>query len=239
MLANTDPSLLLFLYLLVALLSGPTFYLLLRLIVHVILWLFPDPVVDEGQQPSNNLELELRPDTHVGCPDGLCYLPLFHKRMRPRVIRQIGHFPSIIALTIVSKSYRRNVRGVLELIGDGVAHFEPDIREGLVWDIIESMMARFDLVGGSQLTRISYLPPDGYSYLQFFITTKRNEILEALGPNPLLQTIININPAYHCVITGVVLEKGTGHLLFERDFSIDGWTQALAWNACHPGVRIG
>jgi hypothetical protein len=28
-------------------------------------------------------------------------------------------------------------------------------------------------------------------------------------------------------------------LCFETGYLIDGWTQVLAWNACHPEVRIG
>ena len=84
MLADTNPSLLVFLYLLAAMLGGPALYVLLYSVTHIILWLFPAPVIDGVQQSSNtnNMQLELQPDTHVGCPDGLCYLPLFNTRNR-------------------------------------------------------------------------------------------------------------------------------------------------------------
>src|ERR1700683_3564649 len=144
-----------------------------------------------------------------------------------------------MALLMVSKFYRRNLKGVLTVIGDGLAHFEEDNKGGLVWDMLEAMMTRFDLVGGQHLTIISLFPPDRYSYLELFIPTSRNEILEALRPTPLLQTIVNINPTYRFSITGAVLEREAGLFWFERGFRIDGWTQVLAWNACHPGARIG
>jgi hypothetical protein len=233
MLIDTDPGTFVLLLFIGAVLFGPFLYGSSYLIAYVCLW---------RQRPSNadNLQLgELQPHTHVGHPDGLCYLPLFKNRYHSRVIRQIGHFPSIIALARVSKSYRVNARGVLTVIGDGVAHFEPNRREGLVWDVIEAMMARFDLVGGQHLTRASFSPPDGYGYIELFIPTKRNEILEVLGPNPLLQTIINVNPAYRFSAKGALLEKEAGHLWFETGHLIDGWMQVLAWNACHPGVRCG
>jgi hypothetical protein len=232
MLVNTDPNLLLLVFI-AAILGGPTLYVFLRIIAHIILWLFPAPIVDEVQLN------ELRPDTYIGCPDGLCYLPLFKKQHHPRVIRQIGHFPSIRALVIVSKSYRANPRGVLKVIGDGVGHFEPNRREGLVWDLVEEMMTQFDLIGGRHLTRVSILPPDGYSYVELFMDIKHNEILTVLGPNPLLQTVIDINPAYRFGVKGWVFEREAGHLCFETGHLIDRWMQVLAWNACHPGVRFG
>ena len=56
MLANTNPSLLIFLILMAAMLGGSALYVLLYLIVHVILWLFLVPVVNEVQPVEIQLE---------------------------------------------------------------------------------------------------------------------------------------------------------------------------------------
>ena len=56
MLANTNPSLLIFLILMAAMPGGSALYVLLDLIVHVILWLFLVPVVNEVQPVEIQLE---------------------------------------------------------------------------------------------------------------------------------------------------------------------------------------
>ena len=40
--------------------------------------------------PEHQPPIELGPETLVGCPDGLCYLPLFIKGCHSRVINQIS-----------------------------------------------------------------------------------------------------------------------------------------------------
>ena len=89
-----------------------------------------------NEPQSNELQLE----THVGCPDAICYLQMFEMRHQDHIFAYLGYFPTIIAITSVLKSFRRKVKGKLEFIGDGVAHFEQSIGEGLVWDIVEGLV---------------------------------------------------------------------------------------------------
>jgi hypothetical protein len=181
MLVDTDPQTFIVLVLIAACLGGPAIYLILYIIISLILWISP---INESS-PS-----ELQPETRVGCPDGLCYLPLFKTRYHLRITEQIGHFPSILALSAVPTSYRRKAKGTLTIIRDGLAHYEPAVSGGLAWDIVGEVMTRFDLIGGRQLSRLSFKLPEGYSY-QLFVPTVRNEILKIVGPHPFLQTIIN------------------------------------------------
>src|ERR1700683_2860676 len=120
MLINMDPGVFV---IIATALFGPFLYACLYIISYIIsLW--------SQQPPTNNFQLnELQPDTHVGCPNGLCYLPLFVQTYHPRIINRIGHFPSVLALTTIPTLYRTKVRGVFRIIGDGVAHFEPNNRE--------------------------------------------------------------------------------------------------------------
>jgi len=71
-----------------------------------------------------NESIRLCPDTRVGCSNGLCYLPMFLTKYHHHIMPELGHFPTIIALSNVSSSYRRKIKGKLVLIEDGVAHFE-------------------------------------------------------------------------------------------------------------------
>jgi hypothetical protein len=87
-------------------------------------------------------------------------------------------------------------KGMLNIIGDGVVHFEPDKNGGLVWEMMDNMMSWFDLIGSRQLKILSFAPPEGYSYLELFVSDSRNKILRNLGPNPLLHTVISINSNY-------------------------------------------
>ena len=108
--------------------------------------------------PEDQPPVELGPDTHVGCPDGLCYLHMFMSRYHDLITRRLGHFPSTLALSTFSKLYRRNLaRGKLELIGDGLAHYEPDVSGDLVWEIVEKLTIPLDLIGGRNLVKI---PPN-------------------------------------------------------------------------------
>lgn len=45
---------------------------------------------------------------------------------------------------------RKRIRGRLEIIGDGVAHFERDLNEGYVWDFLEGLATQFELIGGER-----------------------------------------------------------------------------------------
>jgi hypothetical protein len=182
---------------------------------------------------------ELQPDTHVGCSDGLCYLRLFKQQYHIRLTEQLGHFPSIFAISVINKSYRTRARGELEIIGDGMAHFEPDRKGGLVWDIVKDVMGRFSFISGGELSTLSFNPPAGYSYLKLFVPTKHNEILSMLGPNPLLHSVINIDPAYCLSIKGFLLEKEGFLKVVKASIEMEAWVQVIVWDDFCQGVRVG
>src|ERR1700683_271337 len=102
---------------------------------------------------------------------------MFKKTRHTSIIKQLGHFPTILALTTIPAIYRKKVKGKLELIGDSLAHFEPDTSEGLVWEAVEDMVSQFDLIGSRQLCMVSFMPPEGYSYLELFIPERQNVVL--------------------------------------------------------------
>jgi hypothetical protein len=213
MLINTDPGAFAFILIATGALSCPFLYGCFYLIGYFI------NRSPQRQLHTNNLQLELRPDTRVGCSNGLCYLLMFKCSYHDRIVTRIGYFPSILALTAIPKVYRTKAKGSLELIEDGIAHFEPNVRDGgFVWDILEEMMSHFDLIGARGLSRISLNPPEGYSYLSLFIPTRRNVLNAILGPNPLLQAVIDIDPTDRLEIEGFLWEKEEGLLkLIECD----------------------
>jgi hypothetical protein len=185
-------------------------------------------------EPQSN---ELRLETRVGCPDGICYLQMFDMRHQDRIFTYLGYFPTIIAIASVPKSFRRKVKGKLEFIGDGVAHFEQSIGEGLVWDIVEGLVGRNEWVGGSELCKVSSVPPEGYRYLVLFLPEWRNTILQCLGPNPLLQTIIDIDAGYRTQFFGVLWQKETDKYSLEMELNMDVWEQ-LGRCGFGPEARI-
>jgi len=102
---------------------------------------------------------------------------------------------------------------------------EPNVRDGgYIWDILEEMMSHFDHIGCRGLSKISHNPPEGYSYLMLFIPTRRNVLNAILGPNPLLQVVIDIDPTDCLEIKGFVWEKEEALLkLIEGDVQMDAW----------------
>jgi hypothetical protein len=138
MLVDTDPGTFAFILIATGALSCPFLYGCFYLIGYFI---------NRSPPRTNNLQLELRPDTRVGCSNGLCYLPMFKRTFHDRIVTRIGHFPSILALTTIPKAYRTKAKGSIDLMGDGVAHFEPNVRDGgFVWDILEEMMSYESLI---------------------------------------------------------------------------------------------
>ena len=235
MLVDTDPGAFTFILIATGALSCPFLYGCFYLIGYFI------NQSPQQQLRTNNLQLELQPDTRVGCSNGLCYLPLFKRSYHDHIVTHIGYFPSILALTTIPKVYRTKAKGSLELIGDNIAHFEPNVRDGgFVWDIVEEMMSHFDLIGARGLERISLNPPEGYSYLALFIPTRRNVLNAILGPNPLLQVVIDIDLADCLEIEGFLWEKEEGLLkLIEGDVQMNAWERIIAWNDYQPGIMIG
>jgi hypothetical protein len=88
-----DSGNLMFIGFFIAVISGPTLYLLICLIIYC-----QTPTVDDSQP---NFEL----NTHVGCSDGLFYLSMFQYRYYDIMLECLGHFPTICALGTAPKSY--------------------------------------------------------------------------------------------------------------------------------------
>jgi hypothetical protein len=228
MLIDSDPGAFFVIILAAAALFGPFIFGILYAIAYIT------------SPPSITNDVELRPDTRVGCSDGLCYLHLFKRQYHTQLTKQLGHFPSVFAISVINKSYRTRARGELEIIGDGMAHFEPDYRGGLVWDIVKDAMGRFSLISGGELSTLSFSPPAGYSYLELFVPTKRNEILSMLGPNPLLQSVIDIDSVYRLSIEGYLIEEEEGFLkVVKANIGMEAWAQVIAWDDFRQEVRVG
>ena len=200
---SISPDTLVLIICMMAFLIGPCLFICLYSTAYVI------DVIVQYFFPEDQPPVELGPDTRVGCPDGLCYLHMFMSRYHDLITRRLGHFPSILALSTVSKSYRRNhARGKLELIGDGLAHYEPNLSGDLVWEIVEKLTIPLDLIGGRNLVKISSKPPKGYGYIELFNPLNRNDILQILGSNPHLQDLISINSDYRLDLKGFLWNVG-------------------------------
>jgi hypothetical protein len=178
--------------------------------------------VNRSQSNESN---ELHPNTRIGCLNGLCYLPMFATRDHPRMIARLGHFPTIIALASIPSSHRRKIKGKLVLIEDGVAHFEKDKDERLVWEVIDEFVCRLDLIGSREVRVVSSQPPEGYRYSELFHSNYRNDIIRLLGPYPHLQDVVNIDVQYRTEFVGVLWQKWTDKYVLEKEMDIDVWAQ--------------
>jgi len=228
-----DPQVLVIIMLLAAILLGPILYLCMHLITYIILLIFPIPASNKTPLP------ELRLDTRVGCPDGLCYLKMFRSLYHDRITKRLGHYPSIIALLAIPKIYRRKTRGKFKIIGDGLAHFEPDQNGALVWEMLEKLMMRFDLIGDQTHRRVSDRPPEGYGYITLFNPSNRNDILTTLSSSPRLQEILNINSDYRLELKGFLIETGENTCkVVLGDVEMNVWEVIMLWVNLLPEARI-
>ena len=202
------------------------------LICHIItLW-------PTSESQSNEFQLnELQLDTRIGCGDGLCYLPMFQTTYHVRVISELGHFPTIVALAGIAKSYRRKIKGKLTLIEDGVAHFEQDKNERLVWEVVEELVGHLDFIESRQVRVVSSRPPEGYRYLELFLPEHRNFILRLLGSFPSLQSVVNINTEYRMGFIGVLWQKERDRYVLEKELDMDVWVQ-IGKCIIRPEARI-
>ena len=91
--------------LITALLIGP-----ISICVYLLSNIWSAPLNDEVW--LNELQL----NTHVGCSDGLFYLPMFVTSYHDRMVAQLGHFSTIIALMSIATLYKRKIRGKLTLL---------------------------------------------------------------------------------------------------------------------------
>jgi hypothetical protein len=169
--------------------------------------------------------IELHPDTRVGCSNGLCYLPMFATKHRDRMVAQLGHFPTIIALASIATSYRRKIKGKLTLIEDGVAHFEKDRNERLVWEVVDELICRLDFIGSGEVRIISSRPPEGYRYTELFLPEHRNDIMCQIGQFPHLQAIVDIKAEYCMEFIGVLWQKERDKYVLEKERDMDVWAQ--------------
>ena len=98
-----NPDILVLIICIMAFLIGSCLFICLYSICYIIgsllQYFFPDDL------PLT----KLGPDTHVGCPDRLCYLHMFMSKYHDLITRKLGHFPFILALSTVSKLYQRNL----------------------------------------------------------------------------------------------------------------------------------
>jgi hypothetical protein len=155
---------------------------------------------------------------------------MFSTKYRNRMVAQLGHFPTIIALASIATSYRRKIRGKLTLIEDSVAHFEKDRNERLVWEVVDELMGRFDFIGSGQGRSgqgriISSQPPEGYRYTELFLPEHRNDIMYQIGRFPHLQAIVDIKPEYRMEFIGVLWQKETDKYVLEKERDMDVWEQ--------------
>jgi hypothetical protein len=122
----------------------------------------------------------------------------------------------IVTLASIAKSYRRKIKGKLTLIEDGVAHFEQDKNERLVWEVVEELVGRLDFIESRQVRVVLSRPPEGYRYLELFLPECRNFIL-LLGSFPSLQSVVNINTEYHMGFIGVLWQKERDRYVLEKE----------------------
>jgi len=214
-----DLGALIVLILIACIIFGLWIFITMYLVQHATTF-FPSLTTNGSQ--SN----ELRPDTRVGCPNGLCYLPMFLTKYHHRIMPELGHFPTIIALSSVPSSYRRRIKGKLVLIEDGVAHFEKHKDEKLVWEVVNEIVGRSEFFTGSrQMTIVSFQPPEGYRYSELFHSNYRNDIIRLLGPFPRLQDVVNVDAQYRTEFVGVLWQKWTDKYVLEKDRDMDVWGQ--------------
>jgi hypothetical protein len=152
---------------------------------------------------------------------------------------ELGHYPSILAISAITKSYRRDIRGSLIITGDNIAHFEPNPNGIVVWELIEGLMTQFNLIGNKTIARFAFSPPPGFHYIELFHPTHRNDILKVLGPKPQLKEIISLDRTYRTNPKGFLWE--TGHSTFDVVFAeveVDLWKLVIVWGAMRPEARI-
>ena len=150
---------------------------------------------------------------------------MFSTKHCNRMVAQLGHFPTIIALASIATSYRRKIRGKLTLIEDGVAHIEKHKDERLVWEVVDEIISRSEFIGSRQMKIILFQPPEGYRYSELFHSNHRNDIIRLLGPFPRLQDVVNIDAQHRTKFVGVLWQKETDRYVLEKERDMDVWEQ--------------
>jgi len=61
-----------------------------------------------------------------------------------------------------------------------------------------------------------------------------------LGPNPLLQSVIDIDSVYRLSIEGYLVEEEEGFLkVVKANIGMEAWAQVIAWDDFRQEVRVG
>jgi hypothetical protein len=162
---------------------------------------------------------------------------MFQTTYHARVIAELCHFPTIVALASIAKSYRRKIKGKLTLIEDGVAHFEQNKNEGLVWEVVEELVGCLNFIESRQVRVVSSRPSKGYHYLELFLPEHQNFILQLLSTFPSLQAVVNINTEYRIGFIGVLWQKERGRYVLEKELDMDVWAQ-IGKCMIRPEARI-
>jgi hypothetical protein len=113
----------------------------------------------------------------------------------------------------------------LTLIEDGVAHFEKDRNERLMWEVVDELICQLDFIGSGQVRMISSRPPEGYRYTKLFLPEHRNDIMCQIGRFPHLQAIVDIKAEYCMEFIGVLWQKERDKYVLEKERDMDVWAQ--------------
>ena len=233
---STNPDTLVLIICLMAFFIGPCLFISLYTIAYIIdfitLYLSPK------SQPS----FELGPETLAGCPDGLCYLAMFRKDLHDKVIQQVGHFPSIYALSTVPHYYRRqSAKGTFKLIGDNLSHYETKIDGDPAWEIVDKLTLPLYLVGSKELIKVSTKPPQGYGYAEIFQPLQCTHIMTMLGYCPRLQDLMLINPEYRLNTKGILWDTGNNTckvVFYWAENTSQIWEEIGKKAEHHPNDRV-
>ena len=232
----TNPDILILIICMMAFLIGPCLFSCLYSTAYVV------NIILQYSFPDHQPPITLGPETLVGCPDGLCYLPLFRKDCHNWAVRQIGHFPSIYALSTVSTCYRRQMaKGTFKLIGDSLAHYEPHLYGDPAWEVVDKLTISLHLIGSKELVRISTKPPQGYGYIEIFHPSQHTHIMTMLGYCSRLQDLMLINPEY-CLHTKELLWDTGEHtckiVLHWVENTSQIWEEIRVMAEHHPNDRL-
>ena len=238
--ASSPDHLVLLLYMM-ALLLGPCLFIVLYSITYTITAVL-QYIVSDNSSTNNSPIIELGPGTLVSCPDGLCYLSLFQKALHNRIINNIEHFPSIYALSTIPATYRkRAAKGTFELIGDNVAHYEPDLHGESAWEIVDKLTLPLHLIGSFKYSKISSKPPQGYEYAELFNPLHRTQAIAMLGYCPRLQDLLLVNPEYRLDTKGFLWDTGDNTckiVLYWADNTSKIWDEISTKAEHHPNNKV-
>jgi hypothetical protein len=232
-----NPDTLVLIIFIMALLIGPCLFVFLYSTTYVIVLLL------QQFYPDDLPLVELGPETLIGCPDGLCYLHMSTKTYHSCIVNKIGHFPSILAISTISTSYRKKTaKRKFELISDNLAHFDPISLENLFgMYVVDKLMIPLHLIGIRNLVMVSSKPPQSYGCIENFHPLHQNQVLSILGSNPHLRDLLLVNPDYHLDTKGFLWDTGNNTcsiILYWVEENLKIWDEICSKAEIHPPDRI-